>query len=52
MMTIAESAFFPIDFPLRATRRTPGNFTTVPISFSPARPAPIGHPTHVSAQAK
>jgi hypothetical protein len=36
MMTIAEAAFFPIDFPVRAARQTPGNFTTVPILFSPA----------------
>jgi hypothetical protein len=50
MMTIAESTFFPIDFPMGATRQTPGNFTTVPISYSPARPAPIGHPTYSSAQ--
>jgi hypothetical protein len=49
MMTIADSTFFPIDFPVGATRQTPGNFTTVPISYSPARPAPIGHPTHSSA---
>jgi hypothetical protein len=49
---IAESTFFPIVFPVRAARQTPGNFTTVPISFSPARPALIGHPTHSSAPAK
>jgi hypothetical protein len=52
MMMIAESTLFPIDFPVRAARQTPGNFTTVPISFSPARPAPIGHPTNSSAPAK
>jgi hypothetical protein len=52
MMTIAESTRFSIDFPLRAARQTPGNFTTVPISSSPARPAPIGHPTHSSSPAK
>jgi hypothetical protein len=52
MMTIAESTFLSVDFPVRATRPTPGNFTTVPISFSPARPAPIGHPTHSPAQGK
>src|SRR5476651_1849279 len=40
MMTIADSTFFPIDFPLRAARRTPGNFTTVPISLSPAPSGP------------
>jgi hypothetical protein len=52
MMTIAESIFFPIDLPVRAPRQTPGNLTTVPISSSPAPPAPIGHPTHSSMQAK
>jgi hypothetical protein len=52
IMTIAESALFSTDFPVRATRQTPGNFTTVPIWFSPARPTPIGHPTHSPAEGK
>jgi hypothetical protein len=39
MMTIAESAFCPVDLPVRAPRRTPGNFNTVPIAFPcPDRP--------------
>jgi hypothetical protein len=38
MMTIAETAFRDRDFPRRERRRTPGNFTTVPISLPPAGP--------------
>jgi hypothetical protein len=52
MMTIADSAFFPTDFPRRAACQTPGNLTTVPISYSPAFRLRPAAPAHQPAQGK